>query len=121
VDASALLIPQTQALSMEVKSVSRSTPSHAKPAACHPGLSYNPRTSDHQDIVAAAVAIELRREEAKSDRDQLVVAALDRGRNQPVEGEISSDDVSRSPHHLPLQSSIHLFLCVCDFILLKGI
>ena len=88
--------------------MSRSTPSHAKAATCHPGLSYNPRTSDHQDIVAAAVAVELRREEAKVDRDHLVVAALDRDRSHIGEGEILSDDVIDSCFFL-----ISLCVCVC--------
>jgi hypothetical protein len=54
----------------------RSTPKHAKPSACHPGLSYNPQTKDHQDVVAAAVAVELSRNEAEAEKDELWSRAL---------------------------------------------
>lgn len=58
--------------------VVRSLPAHAKTApCCHPGVSYNPRTEDHQDIVAAAVAVELRRNEAKVEKDPMWARALE--------------------------------------------
>lgn len=55
----------------QIPKKARVTPIIAKPGLCHPGSSYNPQLSDHQDIVAAAVAVELRRAEALSERNAL--------------------------------------------------
>lgn len=52
------------------KSAKRTTPTvrdMAKLGVCHPGQSYNPTEEDHQDVLASAVAVELRREEALAD------------------------------------------------------
>ena len=54
----------------------RKLPEHAKTDACHPGISYNPQTSDHQDIVAAAVAVEIRRDEARAEKDPMWARAI---------------------------------------------
>lgn len=69
----------------------RATPKHAKPStsACHPGLSYNPQTKDHQDVVAAAVAVELSRNEAQVEKDELWARAL-------AVKVVASDDVPLS-------------------------
>lgn len=69
----------------------RATPKHAKPLACHPGLSYNPQTKDHQDIVAAAVAVELSRNEAKAEKDELwsrAMAAKAAAPEEPISDEV---------------------------------
>ena len=62
----------------------RTTPLHAKPVACHPGLSYNPITSDHQDIVGLAVAVELRRNEANATKDPLWSSARQAAAARPA-------------------------------------
>jgi hypothetical protein len=64
---------------------SRLTPIQAKPSACHPGLSYNPQTSDHQDILALAVSVELRRDEAKSEVGPLEKISLECPSSAPAE------------------------------------
>jgi len=69
----------------------RATPKHAKPLACHPGLSYNPQTKDHQDIVAAAVAVELSRNEAQAEKDELwsrAMAAKKTALEEPISDEV---------------------------------
>lgn len=76
------------------------TPSHAKPQGCHPGMSYNPHVEDHQDIVATAVAVELRREEAKGQKDPLWENALTKKRdetgNSTEESESENEETSAS-------------------------
>lgn len=39
----------------------------AKLGICHPGQSYNPTEDDHEDVLATAVTVELRRQEAVDD------------------------------------------------------
>ena len=48
----------------------------AKLGVCHPGQSYNPTPEDHQDVLAGAVAVELRRQEAIDQEAKPVSAGM---------------------------------------------
>lgn len=78
----------------KAKTSVRATPAHAKPALSHPGMSYNPQTGDHQDIIAAAVAVELRRTEAKQMKDPLWLKAKEQSMQEFDSNEEESDSES---------------------------
>lgn len=48
----------------------------AKLGVCHPGQSYNPTEDDHDDVLASAVAVELRRQEAVDDEKRPVAVGM---------------------------------------------
>ena len=56
--------------------VARVLPAHAKTSTSLPGMSYNPQPRDHHDILASAVAVELRRDEAHVEKDPVWARAL---------------------------------------------
>jgi hypothetical protein len=77
------------------KACARLTPVHAKLPASHPGTSYNPQVEDHQDIIAEAVAVELRRAEASQMKDPLWAEARKKS-NQSFDDNIEEDSESDS-------------------------
>lgn len=48
----------------------------AKLGVCHPGQSYNPTEDDHDDVLASAVAVELKRQEAVEDEQRPLAMGL---------------------------------------------
>lgn len=57
---------------------------------CHPGQSYNPTEDDHDDVLASAVAVELKRQEAIEEERAPVSA----GMSKETLAVIVGDDVS---------------------------
>ncbi|CAM9494971.1 unnamed protein product [Ascophyllum nodosum] len=68
----------------------------AKLGVCHPGQSYNPTPEDHQDVLAGAVAVELRRQEAIDQEAKPVSAGMSKETLELLigdeEGEGSSEE-----------------------------
>lgn len=62
----------------------------AKLGVCHPGQSYNPTEEDHQDVLASAVAVELRREEALADEKK----PISQGMSNETLAVLVGDEVS---------------------------
>lgn len=48
----------------------------AKLGVCHPGQSYNPAEEDHEDVLASAVAVELKRQEAIEEESAPISAGM---------------------------------------------
>ncbi|CAN0220482.1 unnamed protein product, partial [Ectocarpus sp. 8 AP-2014] len=48
----------------------------AKLGVCHPGQSYNPAEEDHDDVLASAVAVELKRQEAIEEESAPISAGM---------------------------------------------
>lgn len=62
----------------------------AKLGVCHPGQSYNPTEDDHEDVLASAVAVELRREEAAEDEKK----PISQGMSKETLAVLVGDEVS---------------------------
>lgn len=63
----------------------------AKLGVCHPGQSYNPTEDDHDDVLASAVAVELKRQEAVEDEQRPVAMGMSKETLALLTGE---DEVS---------------------------
>ncbi|CAM9450752.1 unnamed protein product [Ectocarpus fasciculatus] len=68
----------------------------AKLGVCHPGQSYNPAEEDHEDVLASAVAVELKRQEAIEEESAPISAGMSEETLAVIIGdeddEESSDD-----------------------------
>lgn len=62
----------------------------AKLAVCHPGQSYNPTEDDHDDVLASAVAVELKRQEAIEEEQ----APVSKGMSKETLKYIVGDEAS---------------------------
>ncbi|CAN0158939.1 unnamed protein product, partial [Scytosiphon promiscuus] len=63
----------------------------AKLGVCHPGQSYNPTEEDHEDVLASAVAVELKRQEAIEEEKAPISAGMSKETLALID-ESSSDE-----------------------------
>eukprot|EP00752_Nemacystus_decipiens_P018642 g16715.t1 len=75
-----------------VKRPKQSVRNLAKLGVCHPGQSYNPTEDDHDDVLASAVAVELRRQEAIEEEK----APVSKGMSEETLKCIVGDEESES-------------------------
>eukprot|EP00903_Cladosiphon_okamuranus_P012394 g11616.t1 len=75
-----------------VKRPKQSALNLAKLGICHPGQSYNPTEDDHEDVLASAVAVELKRQEAIEEEK----APVSKGMSKETLAFIVGDDDSES-------------------------
>ncbi|CAN0440713.1 unnamed protein product, partial [Laminaria digitata] len=66
----------------------------AKLGVCHPGQSYNPTEDDHDDVVASAIAVELKRQEAVEDEQRPVAMGMSKETLALMIGEDEGDESS---------------------------
>lgn len=64
----------------------------AKLGVCHPGQSYNPTEDDHDDVLASAVAVELKRQAAIDEERAPISAGMSEETLALIVGD--EDDVS---------------------------
>ncbi|CAM9558266.1 unnamed protein product, partial [Discosporangium mesarthrocarpum] len=65
-----------------------------RPEICQPGQSYNPTEEDHDDVLAQAVAVELRREEAVKDEAEPISKGLSASTLALLKGDENSSGES---------------------------
>ncbi|CAM9250186.1 unnamed protein product [Hapterophycus canaliculatus] len=77
-----------------VKRPKQSVRNLAKLSVCHPGQSYNPTEEDHEDVLASAVAVELKRQEAIEEERAPISAGMSKETLALIIGD--EDDESSS-------------------------
>ncbi|CAM9810471.1 unnamed protein product [Pylaiella littoralis] len=77
-----------------VKRPKQSVRNLAKLGVCHPGQSYNPAEDDHEDVLASAVAVELKRQAAIEEESAPVSAGMSKETLAVIVGDEDDEESS---------------------------